>query len=126
MGRVEVCGRCGGRDGEVWRERWRSVVGGVEEYGGRGGGVWEGWRCMGRVEVCEKAEGVWELWRCVGGVWWEGWRSVVGEVECGGKGGGVWWEGWRCVGMSEVCGRSGGVGECGGRGKLCGGRGGGV
>ena len=45
---------------------------------------------MGRVEGCERG----------GGVWWEGWRSVVGvggsvgEIEdCGGKGGGVWWEG---------------------------------
>ena len=80
---------------------------------------------MGRVEGCER----------VGGVWWEGWRSVVGvggsvgEIDdCGGKGGGVWWEGWRCVGMSEVCGRDGGVWEgwrCVGVVK-CGGRGGGV
>ena len=49
----------------------------MEVYGGRGGGVWEGWRSvMGRVEVCGMA-----AWRCVGGVevfwrdrgvWWEG------------------------------------------------------
>ena len=63
---------------------------------------------MGGVEECGRA----------GGVWWEGWRSVVGGVEvcgrgkvCGergggecGRGGGVW-EGVRCVG------RSGGVWE---------------
>ena len=35
----------------------------------------------------------------------------------GGRGGGVWWEGWRCM--------VGGVEECGGRGKMCGERGGG-
>ena len=28
-----------------------------------------------------------------GGVWWEGWRSVVGLEVCGGRGGGMWWEG---------------------------------
>ena len=48
MRRLKVCGscggvweECGGRDGEVWWERWRSVVGRVEEYGGRGGDVLE-------------------------------------------------------------------------------------
>ena len=51
----------GGRVGGV-RERWRSVVGGVGvsvsvrevEVCERGGGVWEGWRCVGEVEVCER------------------------------------------------------------------------
>ena len=40
---------------------------GVEVHGGRGGGVWEGWRCVGRVEefggrvkVCGGRGGVWE------------------------------------------------------------------
>ena len=51
VGGVEVCGRgggvtevekCGGRGGYVW-ERWRCVTE-VEKCGGRGGGVWEGWR----------------------------------------------------------------------------------
>ena len=29
-----------------------------------------------------------------GGVWWEGWRCMVGGVEVyGGRGGGVWWKG---------------------------------
>ena len=52
-----------------------------------------------------------------GGVWWEGWRSVVGLEVCDGRGGGVWegggmwWEGWRNVVV--------GVEECGGKGKLC-------
>ena len=35
---------------------------------------------------------------------------------CGGRGGGEWWEWWRCVGVVE---------DCGGRGKVCDGRGGG-
>ena len=39
MGRSEVCDR----GGEVWWERWRCVTE-VEKCGGRGGGVWEGWR----------------------------------------------------------------------------------
>ena len=53
----------GGRVGGV-RERWRSVVGGVGvsvsvsvrevEVCEKGGGVWEGWRCVGEVEVCER------------------------------------------------------------------------
>ena len=56
----------------------------------------KGWRCM--------VEGV-EVW----GVWWEGWKCVVGLEVCGGRGGSVW-EGWRCVvGGVEVCGRAGGV-----------------
>ena len=38
----------------------------------------KGWRCM--------VEGV-EVW----GVWWEGWKCVVGLEVCG-RGGGVWWE----------------------------------
>ena len=54
----------------------------VETYGGRVGGVWERWRCVGEVEVCER-----------GGV-------------CG-RGGGVW-ERW-CVREVEVCERGGGV-----------------
>ena len=71
VGGVEVCGRGGG----VWWEGWRSVVGGMEvcgrgklcgERGGgecrRGGGVWEGVRCVGRNG------GVWEGWSVVGGV----------------------------------------------------------
>ena len=44
--------------------------------------------------------------RCVG-VWWEGWKCVVGLEVCGGAGG-VWW-GWRCVVGLEVCGRGVGV-----------------
>ena len=44
---LEVCGRGGG----VW-ERWRCVRE-VETYGGR---CW-GWRCVGEVEVCGR-------WRC--------------------------------------------------------------
>ena len=54
-GRVKVCGRGGG----VW-ERWRCVVGGVEVCGrgggecGMGGDVWEGARCVGGVEMCGK------------------------------------------------------------------------
>ena len=40
-------------------------------------GGWEGWRGVGWLEECGRA----------GGVWWEGWRNVVGGVEsCGGKG----------------------------------------
>ena len=39
----------------------------------------KGWRRM--------VEGV-EVW----GVWWEGWKCVVGLEVCG-RGGGVWWEG---------------------------------
>ena len=44
----------------------------------RGGGVWEGWRCVEEMEVCERrGGGVWKRWRCVrevevcgrGGVW---------------------------------------------------------
>ena len=75
------------------------MVGGVEVYGGRGGGVWwEGWRCMvGGVEVYGGRGG---------GVWWEEWRCMVGGVEecggrgkvCGERGGGEW-------GGVEVCGR---------------------
>ena len=52
------------------------MVGGVEECGGRGGGVWEGWRSVGG-------------WRGVGGL-----EECSGRVEeCGGRGGGMWWEG---------------------------------
>ena len=55
----------GGRVGGV-RERWRSVVGGVGvsvsvrevKVCERGGGVWEGWRCVGEVEVCERGREV--------------------------------------------------------------------
>ena len=54
------------------------MVGGVEVHGGRDGGVqWEGWRCVGRVEVCGRGGGVWEGWS-------------VGGVEVCGWGGGVW------------------------------------
>ena len=58
-----------------------------------------------------------------GGVW-EGWRCVVGGVkECGGRG--------KVCGErgGGRCGMGGGVWEgveCGGRGKMCGGKGGGV
>ena len=60
------------------------------EVCGRGGGVWERWRCVREVKCggrvggeCERGGDVWERWRC------------VTEVEkCGGRGGGVW-EGWR-------------------------------
>ena len=72
---------------------------GVEVYGGRGGGVWEGWKSMvGGAEVCERG----------GRVWWEGWRCVRG-MECGGRGGGECgsggsvWEGGRYMGR-VVCG----------------------
>ena len=41
---------------------------------------------------------------------------LEGVEVCGGRDGGVW-EGWRCM--------VGGVEECGGRGKVCGERGGG-
>ena len=48
---------------------------GVETYGGRVGSVWEGWRCVGELEVCGRAGGVWEECRSV----------VVGvEVSVGG------------------------------------------
>ena len=68
------------------------------EVCGRGGGVWERWRCVREVEKCGGRGG--------------------GECERGGgeyrRGGDVWEgvkcvEGWRCVGRSEVCGRGGGV-----------------
>ena len=60
VGGVEVCKwgggvweECGGRDGEVWLEGWRSVVGEVEDCGVMGKVWWEGWRSMvGGVEVC--------------------------------------------------------------------------
>ena len=58
-----------GRSGDVW-ERWRCVTE-VKKCGGRGGGeyrrsgdVWEGvrcvegWRCVGRSEVCGRGGGV--------------------------------------------------------------------
>ena len=90
MGGIEECGR-----GVVWLEGWRCTVGGVEVRSRRGGGVWEGWRCVGGMEVCGRG-GVWVGWRCVGGV-----------EECG-KGGGVWEEvqvcgkGWSVDGGVEV------------------------
>ena len=40
VGEVEVCWRVG-----------KVSVGGVVVCG-RGGGVWEGWRCVGGMEVC--------------------------------------------------------------------------
>ena len=49
---VEVCERGGG----VW-EGWRCVRE-VEKCGGRVGGVLKGWRCVGEVEVCEIGGGV--------------------------------------------------------------------
>ena len=74
-------------------------MGGVEVYGGRGGGVIEGWRCVGEVRCVvgevESMGGVeqCEEWRCmVGGVEVCG-RSVVGGVEVCGSGRGLWWEG---------------------------------
>ena len=84
-------------------KRLKCTVGGVEECGGRGRGVW--WGGGG--------------WKSVMG----GWRSVVGLEVCGGRGGGVWegrgvWEGWRSV-VGEWRNVVGGVGECGGKGKLC-------
>ena len=30
--------------------------------------MWERWRCVREVEVCERGAGVWEGWRCVGEV----------------------------------------------------------
>ena len=88
---------------EVERE-WRHMVVGLEVCG-RGGGVWERWRCVREVEVCGRGGGVWERWRCVrelvcdrSEVWWEEW--CVGGVEVW-RGGDVWEgvcvEGWRCV-----------------------------
>ena len=70
---------------------WRCVVG-LEECGGRAGGVWDGWRCVVGLEVYGTGGGVWEGWRCIhgerggvvgvwegcGGVWWEAWMWVVG------------------------------------------------
>ena len=52
MREVEKCGRGGG----VW-ERWRCVRE-VEKCSGRVGGVLKGWRCVGEVEVCEGGGGV--------------------------------------------------------------------
>ena len=50
---------------------------GVEVYGGRGRGMWEGWRCMvGGVE------------ECVGGK-----EVCVGGMKVCGRGRGVLWEG---------------------------------
>ena len=59
------------------------------EVCGRGGGVWEVWRCMeGGVEVCGRVE-VWgEGWRCVGR-----WRYMGGVEECSERGGGMWQKG---------------------------------
>ena len=62
-------------------------MGGLEKCCGRGkvyGGRGEG--------ECEKGGGMWEGVRCVGGLKEYGGRGRV----CGGKGGGVW-EGWRSV-----------------------------
>ena len=89
--------KCGGR-------------GGGECECERGGGVWEGWRCVREVEKCSgRVEGVLkgrcvrevevcERGKCVGGVEvWERWRCVREVEKCGGRGGGVL-KGWRCVG----------------------------
>ena len=73
--------------------------------------MWEGVRCVGRSEVCRRGGGVWEGWKCVEGV-----RRVGGVEVCGRGGGvcvcvcgrgGVWWEGWcvegvRCVGGGSM------------------------
>ena len=47
----------------------------VETYGGRVGGVWERWRCVREVDV-------WEGVKCV-----EGWRCVGRSEVCGRGGG---------------------------------------
>ena len=58
-------------------------MGGVEVCG-RGGGVWERWRCVREVEKCGgRVGGVLKEWR----------RMVVGFEVCW-RGGEVWWEGW--------------------------------
>ena len=44
---------------EQWEE-WRCMVGGVEVCE-RGGGVWEGWRCVGGMEVCVRCGDVCEV-----------------------------------------------------------------
>ena len=49
--------------------------------------MWEGWRCVGGVEVCVRGEVCGR-----GGSVWKGWRSVVGGVRC-------------VMGGVEVCGR---------------------
>ena len=65
-------------------------MGGVEQ--------WEEWRCMvGGVEVCERGGGVWEGWRCVGVVDCGG-RDKV----CGGKGGGECGRGGMDVGGGSM------------------------
>ena len=57
--RVEVCG---GRNGGVWWEGggvwegWRCMC------GGRDGGVCEGVKCVGWMEVCGRDGGVWVEW----------------------------------------------------------------
>ena len=59
--------------------------------------MWEEWRCVGEVEVCDRGGEVWwEGWgECErGGDVWERWRCVTEVEKCGGRGGGVW-EGWR-------------------------------
>ena len=129
---------------------WRCVVGGVEVCG-RGGGVWEGLRCvvggvrcvvggvMCMVGGVRRVVGgvrcvVGGVRRVVGGVRCVvgGVRRVVGGVRCVVGGvrrvvGGV-----RCVvgGVRRVVGGIrcvvGGVEMCGGRDKVCGGRGGDV
>ena len=59
---------------------------------------WEEWRCMvGGVEVCERGGGVWEGWRCVGVVDCGG-RDKV----CGGKGGGECGRGGMDVGGGRM------------------------
>ena len=43
--------------------------------------MWEEWRCVGEVEVCDRGGEVWwEGWRCVGGV-----EVSIGGVEMCGK-----------------------------------------
>ena len=46
--------------------------------------MWEGVRCIGRSEVCRRGGGVWEGWKCLEGVECGG-RGKV----CDGRGGGV-------------------------------------
>ena len=76
---------------------------GVEEcggrgkvYGERGGGVWEGVRCVGR------GGGVWEEWRGVGGVEECGGRGKV----CRGRGGSEFGRGGVWVGQVSRAGQS--------------------
>ena len=48
--------------------------------------MWEGVRCVERSEVYRRGGGVWEGWKCLEGVEECGGRGKV----CDGRGGGVW------------------------------------